>query len=61
MKEINNLELYNYKRIEPLFNLNTESNEIYINNMNNFILIDKLSTNNFKLKLIRFILKCKFL
>lgn len=27
---MNNLELYNYERIEPLFKLNTESNEIYI-------------------------------
>lgn len=53
---MNNVELYNYNRTEPLFNLNTTSNKIYLNNINDFILIDKLNTNNFKLKLIRFIL-----
>lgn len=54
---MNNFELYNYKRTEPLFNINTSTNKLYVNNMNDFILIDKLNTNNFKLKLVRFILR----
>lgn len=54
---IHDLELFNYKREEPLFNVNTSTNKIYVNSMNNFIIIDKLNTNNFSLKLIRFILR----
>lgn len=54
---MHDLELYNYKREEALFNVNTSTNKIYVNSMNNFIIIDKLNTNNFKLKLIRFILR----
>lgn len=53
---MHDLEICNYKREEPLFNVNTSTNKIYVNNINDFIIIDKLNTNNFKLKLIRFIL-----
>lgn len=55
--ELYNFELFNYKREEALLNVDTTTNKIYVNNMNDIILIDKLNTNKFKLKLIRFILR----
>ena len=52
-----NLEVYNYKGRETLFNIDATNGKIYVNNIGNFIMIDKLNTSKFKLKLVRFILR----
>lgn len=52
-----NLEIYNYKRRETLFNIDVTNGKIYVNNIDDIIMIDKLNTSKFKLKLVRFILR----
>lgn len=52
---IKDLEIYNYNRENPFINIDVRRNETTIN-LKNMLIIDKLNTNKFKIKLIRLIL-----